>query len=318
MTRNHSGGRRLPLTRRALAVSLVLGALAITGAPYASKSLAAQPAARPHVNATINIGTKNFAEEFLISDMYSLLLQKAGFRTSIHKLGETPLLHQALRRGDIDMYPEYTGTGLLVVLKKPAIHNAFKAYAVVKNQYQKRFNLTWLVQSPFNDTNGIAVTGATASKYHLNTLSDLAKVAGQLSFAGLPDCKDRPDCLGGLHDRYGVNFKNVTYLDSQPLLYKGVSSGQFDVIEVFTTDGPIRSLHLKVLADNKGIFPADHIAPVVRTPLLNKYPQIRVVLNGLSRYLTTEAMIRLNGLVILQSKDPLKVARDFLRSKHLL
>ncbi|GAC1397111.1 MAG: hypothetical protein NVSMB52_10790 [Chloroflexota bacterium] len=306
--------------KRAAAASLMLGAAALASLPQASTSFAAHPGSHPAVRATINVGTKNFGEEYLISDMYKLLLQKAGFNVNIHDLATTAILQPALVRGSIDLYPEYTGTGFSVVLKHTRINtNAIQTYAIVKSQYQKKFHLTWLVQSPMNDTNDVAVTQSTATKYHLHTLSDLAKVSSQLSFAGLPECKDRPDCLGGLQNAYGIKFKNVTYLGSQPLMYKGLSSGQFDAIEVFTTDGPIRANHLVVLADNKhAVFPADHIAPVVRDTTLAKYPQIRTILNRLPRYLTTQAIIRLNVQVVLNSADPLVVARQFLRSKHLL
>lgn len=301
-------------TTRVIATSIALVALAAAAFPGVQSTHAARPA----VKATINIGTKNFAEEYILTDMYQLLLQRAGFAVKIHDLGTTPILQKALRRGDIDLYPEYTGTGLVVVLNKPAIANAGKAYNVVKAAYAKKFNLTWLQQSPFNDTNGVAVTQATAHKYGLHSLTDLAKVASKLSFAGYPECADRPDCLGGMKDKYGINFKQVIKLGTAPLIYKGLSTGQFDVAEVFTTDGPIRALHLVVLTDPKGIFPADHIAPVVRATILKKYPEIATTLNKLPRYLTTAAMIRLNGLVILQSKNPMAVARQFLKSKHLI
>lgn len=307
--------RRMGRGKRGLMAGAMLGAVALTSAPLASRSLAAQPSAR----ATINVGTKNFGEEYLVSDMYKLLLEKHGFNVGkTHDLATTPVLHKALLRGQIDMYPEYTGTGLTVVLKKPGTGNAIKAYDIVKTQYQKRFHLTWLLQAPMNDTNSVAVTQATAQKYHLNTLSDLAKVANKLSFAGLPDCKDRPDCLGGLQNTYGIHFKSITYVDSQPIMYKGLNSGTYDAIEVFTTDGPIKALKLKVLKDTKGIFPADHIAPVVRTSILNKYPRIKSILNPLARYLTTQALIKMNVQVVLNSKDPMAVARQFLKSKHLI
>lgn len=274
---------------------------------------------KPVAMGTLNIGTKDFAEEYLVSDMYQLLLQKQGFTVKMHVLGQTPLLQKALERGDIDLYPEYTGSGLELVLNKTTpVTDAAKAYTEVKQGYQQKFHLTWLLQSPMNDTNGVAVTQATASKYHLKSLSDLAKVSSQLNFAGLPDCKDRPDCLGGMKSVYGINFKNTTFLTSQPLIYKALTSGQSDAIEVFTTDGPIRADHLVVLSDDKGIFPADHIAPVVRDSTLAKHRQIATVLNGLAPHITTPAMIQLNEQVVLHNADPMKVARTFLKDQGLL
>ncbi|GAC1321805.1 MAG: hypothetical protein NVS2B16_01240 [Chloroflexota bacterium] len=307
--------RNVLFTRRGLVAAVMLGTLALSAAPSTGTTLAAGPAAK----GTINIGTKNFAEEYVISDMYRLLLQKAGFNVpKTHDLAQTPILQKALLQGSIDLYPEYTGTGLGVVLKQTrSVTNAAQAYAKVKKGY-KKFHLTWLAQTPMNDTNGVAVTQATASKYNLHTLSDLAKAAGKLTFAALPDCKDRPDCLGGLKSVYSVNFKSVQFIGSQPVMYKGVKSGLYDAIEVFTTDGPIKALKLVVLKDDRGIFPADHIAPVVRDSTLAKYPEVRTVLNKLAPYITTKAMIKLNVRAVLNSEDPMSVAQSFLQSKHLL
>jgi len=303
------------MTKRSLAAGLMLGALAATSAPASLSSMAARPATR----ATINVGTKNFAEEYVIADMYRLLLQKAGFNVPpYHDLAETPVLQSALLRGSIDLYPEYTGTGLEVVLKRTkSVTNAVQAYNMVKKGY-RHLHLTWLAQTPMNDTNGVGVSQSTASKYHLTTLSDLAKSASKLSFAADPACKDRPDCLGGMQSLYGIHFKSVAYVTSTPVRYKGLKDGTYDVIEVFTTDGPIKALNVKVLQDNKQIFPADHIAPVVRDSILRKYPKIRGVLNKLAPYLTTAAVIKLNVQVVLNSKDPLAVARGFLKQHHLM
>lgn len=268
---------------------------------------------------TIKIGMKNFAENEIIAAMYSLLLQKNGFTTSLHQLNETPALQSAITRGDIDLYPEYTGTGLIVLGMNAIVANSATAYSIVSKDYPKRFKLTWLQQSPMNDTNGVAVTQATAAKYHLTTLSDLAKAAPQLSFGEDPACKTRPDCLQGMESKYGIHFKSVADVGSPALRYKGLLAGTYDVIEVFTTDPPIEADHLVVLSDNKtAVFPADHIAPVIRDSTLKKYPEIRGILNALAPDITTPVMIRLNGDVYLHGKPYMAVARSFLKSKGLL
>ncbi len=308
--------KRFPPTSRRLLGGLVLSLAALTAAPLATTVQAAHPQAKP----TINIGENNFAESEIIGDMYSLLLQKHSFGAKLHVLGSEPALPTtALRRGDLDIFPEYTGTGLQVLGIKRIVTSPTTAYNTVKNQYAQRFHITWLQQSAFNDTNGVAVTQATSRKYGLHTLSDLAKVAKNLTFAALSGCKGRPDCLGGFQSAYGIQFKTINYLDSTPLRYSALKNGQADAIEVFTTDAPIQADHLVVLADNKhAVFPADHIAPLVRNVVLQKNPEIRTILDPLARYLTTGAMIKLNGQVILQSQDAMNVARTFLKSKHLL
>ncbi len=316
MTRNEISIKRFPPTSRRLIIGLALSVAALTGGPLAATSHAAHPQAKP----TINIGENNFSESEIIGDMYSLLLQKHGYGTKLHVLGSEPALPTtALRRGDLDIFPEYTGTGLQVLGIKRIVTSPTTAYNTAKNQYAQRFHITWLQQSAFNDTNGVAVTQATSKKYHLHTLSDLAKVSKNLTFAALSGCKGRPDCLGGFQSTYGIQFKTINYLDAAPLRYSALKNGQADAIEVFTTDGPIRANHLVVLADNKhAVFPADHIAPLVRDTVLHKNPEIRSILDPLARYLTTDAMAKLNGLVILQSQDAMNVARTFLKSKHLL
>lgn len=302
-----------PFRRYGFLACLWLVALALIALPFAHRVQAAHPA-----KPTINIGTKNFDEEYVISAMYGLLLQEAGFSTKIHDLGQTPILQTALLKGDIDMYPEYTGTGVQVVLKHTQpIANAKKAYNFVKKGYRK-FHLTWLDQSPMNDTNAVAVTKAFASKNHLKTLSDLAKIASNVKFAALSDCKDRPDCLGGLQNVYGMHFKDIVYVDSTTLTLQALQSGQVDAAEVFGTDGRIKKFNLVSLKDDKVIFPADHIAPVVRDSVLHKYSKIAPALNRLAPYLTNKAVIKMNVQYDIQHMKATDIARGFLKSKHLL
>jgi osmoprotectant transport system substrate-binding protein len=314
MTRTEMATRSL-FTRRGLIGGVLLAALSLSAALPAHSGLAARPAAK----GSISIGTKNFGEEYVISDMYRLLLEKHGYTVGkTHDLAQTSALQKALLRGDIDLYPEYTGTGLGEVLGRThAITNPTNAFNQVRSGYRK-FHLTWLAQSKMNDTNSVAVTSATAKKYGLHTLSDLAGKANQLSFAGLPDCKDRPDCLGGLKGVYHANFKKITFLTAQPVMYKELKAGNFDAIEVFTTDAPIKAFGLVVLKDNKHIFPADHIAPVIRDSVLKQHPDIAGILNPLARYITTDAMIKMNVQVVLNGKDPMAVATAFLKSKKLI
>lgn len=294
---------------------LMTGALGISALPVAPATHAARPALR----ARINLGTKNFPEEYIISNMYRLLLQKAGFNVAYHDLGGTPQLQAALLNGSIDLYPEYTGTGLQVLGIQRIMTNPWKTYRLVKRQYARRFNLRWLAQTPMNDTNGVGVTQATAAKYRLRTLSDLARVAGQFSFAGPPACQTRPDCYAGMRKFYGIRFKQFIGLDAAPLRYQGLKSGQYNSIEVFTTDGQIQADRVVVLRDNKqAVFPADRIAPVVRGSILRKYPRIARVLNRLAPYITTPVMSRLNARVVINRADALQVARSFLRSKGLI
>lgn len=304
--------------KRAILGAVMVGAMALVAVPI--RANAAQPASHARATGTINIGAKNFDEEYITADIYQLLLQKAGFTVKQHVLGSEPQPFQkALLNGSLDLYPEYTGTGLVGILGKTGIVNPHKAYQTVKRLYEKKFHLTWLQQTPMNDSNAVAVTKATANKYHLKTLSNLAKVSKNLSFAALPPCKGRPDCLGGMQKQYGINFKNVTYVDSTTLTLQALKSGQADAAEVFGTDGRISAYGLVSLVDNKGkVFPADHIAPVVRDSTLKKYPQIRGILNKVAPLLTTKVVIQLNLQYDLHHVDAMKLATGFLKSHHLI
>jgi len=306
--------------RHGVLAALLVGAISVASLPFVSSAVAAHPATHARVTATINIGEKNFDEEYIIGDMYALLLGKAGFATRIHVLGSNaPQFQKALLNGQLDLYPEYTGTGLTVILKRPGIANAARAYTVVKKQYKSKFNLVWLAQAPMNDTNAVAVTGATASKYGLKNLSSLARAASQLSFAALPECKGRPDCLGGLASKYGIHFKSVTSVASTSLTLQALRAGQVDAAEIFGTSPAIKAFGLKILPDNlQKVFPADHIAPVVRGSILTKYPKISTILNKVEPYLTTKAVIRLNAGFDLQHQDAMALASQFLKSKGLL
>jgi osmoprotectant transport system substrate-binding protein len=299
---------------------LLLAALSVASFPLARVTSAARPATHSAATVTLNIGEKNFDEEFIVGDIYALLLQKAGFKYKLHVLGSEPGPFQtAMLRGQLDLYPEYTGTGLVGVLGVPGIANQALAFKTVKRLYEKRYHFTWLQRAPMNDTNAVAVTSATASKYHLKTLSDLARVASQLSFIALPACQGRSDCLAGMQSAYGINFKNVTYVASTSLTTQALVGGQADAAELFSTSPVIKKDGLVVLADNKAkVFPADNLAPLIRDPVLRKYPKIAGILNKVEKYLTTQAVIGLNAKFDLLNQDALSIARKFLKSKHLL
>ncbi|HZS94601.1 MAG TPA: glycine betaine ABC transporter substrate-binding protein [Chloroflexota bacterium] len=318
--------KRTPYTRRRLLRAGAAAAIAVSIAAFGSSSLlgnngivnASNSGSRSHAAMTVGIADKQFTESYLVADMYQDLLSAHGIPVSRHSFGTSTLAQAAITKGTIDLYPEYTGTGLTDILKLPAISNAIKAYDKVKRLYQKKFKLTWLEQSPFNDTNGVGMKQATANKYHIKTMSDLAKAASNLTFVGLAECAGRPDCLAGMKKVYGINFKKFIPTSSTAVNYQYLLSGRADASEVFTTDSQIAKYHLFVPKDNKGIFPADHVAPVIRDDALRAYPKIRSILNRLAPLLTTKVMSGLNAQVDFGHKDHASVARSFLKAHGLL
>ncbi len=291
-----------------------------TTAPAATQPPAAATTA-PANGATIQVGSKDFTEEFIVAEMYAQLLENAGFKV-VRKLnlGGTPVAQAAIVKGDIDLYPEYTSTGLLTVLKQSALSDPQQIYAAVKSGYEQQFKLTWLTPSPFNDTQALAMTQAGSQKFGVTTYSDLAQKASQMVLGSPAEFLEREDGIKGLQKAYGgFVFKDSKQLGTGSLRYQALLDGQIDVVVAFGTDGQIKGDNLVLLKDDKVFYPIYNIAPVVRMDTLQKYPQIADVLNKLAPMLTDNIMSGLNWEVDgSDKKEPAAVAKEFLTQSGLL
>jgi len=261
----------------------------------------------------VAVGSKDFTEELILGEMYAQILEHNGFAIARKlDLGGTQIAMEALQRGDIDLYPEYTGTALITELKLTPNHDAAANAATVRREYASRYDLTWLDVAPFNDTQALATTQAIAAKYHMRTLSDLAKTAPQLRLGAIPEFTNRADGLPGLQKAYGgFRFASVKLFEIG-LKYKALETGQVDVVVAFGTDGQIEVDRLLVFDDDKHFWPTYQVAPVVRAATLAKYPAIATHLNKLAPLLTDDVMRGLNAQVDGAKKDPVDVARTFL------
>lgn len=262
---------------------------------------------------TIVVGSKDFTEQYILGEMYALLLENAGF-TVERKFGlaGTAVAHAALLDGEINLYPEYTGTGLLTVLKLPVNSDPAAVYRSVREGYQTQFNLAWLDPAPMNNTQALAMTQERAAELGIRTISDMAAHADELVMIGPPEFDQREDGLPGLQRVYG-DFTLKEYLPVEKgLRYQGLVSGQADVAVAFGTDGEISAYNLLVLEDDKGLFPPYQVAPVIQQSLLDAHPEIADLLNQLAPYLTNETMQRLNYEVSGSQREPADVAREFL------
>ena len=275
----------------------------------------------PASSGTIKIGSKDFTEEFIVAEMYAQLLEKAGFKVERKlNLGGTPIAQTAIVNGDIDLYPEYTSTGLLTILKQKAIQDPKQIFAAVKSGYEDQFKLTWLEPSPFNDTQALAMTQAVADQNGIKTYSDLSQKASTLVLGGPAEFMERQDGIKGLQQAYGgFQFKEIKQLGTGSLRYQALLDKQIDVVVAFGTDGAIQGNHLLLLKDDKTFYPIYNIAPVVRQDTLLKYPQISAVLNKLAPMLTDQVMSDLNWQVDgPDKKEPAAVAKAFLQKNGLL
>lgn len=269
--------------------------------------------------APVKIGTKNFPEQLILGEMYALLLEEEGIKVERRfNLAGTPVLHEGLKTGEIDLYPEYTGTGLLTVLKLPTETDRQKVYDTVAREYKSQFNLVWLDPAPMNNTQALAMTRDGSARFGVTSISQMAAKASELRMIGPPEFAEREDGLPGIKKAYG-DFNLRQYIPVDPgLKYKGLVDGQADVAVAFGTDGEISAFNLVVLQDDKNLFPPYPVAPVVRQQALDANPKIKDQLNKLAPKLTDDTMRRLNNEVSGNQKEPAAVAKDFLTQEGLI
>jgi osmoprotectant transport system substrate-binding protein len=266
----------------------------------------------------IAVGSKDFTEQLILGEMYAQILAKNGLSVARKlDLGGTQVAMEALLRGDIDLYPEYTGTALITQLKDTPSKDAGANYATVKKAYESLYRLTWLDAAPFNDSQALATTQAIRERYHLTTLSDLSKAAPNLRLGAIPEFTKREDALPGLQKAYGgFEFKDVKLFEIG-IKYKALELGRIDVVVAATTDAQIQTDNLYVFVDDKHFWPAYQVAPVVRDATLKAHPEIAAYLNKLAPLLDDATMRGLNAQVDGAQKDPADVASAFLAQHGL-
>jgi osmoprotectant transport system substrate-binding protein len=267
----------------------------------------------------IKVGSKDFTEQFIIGEMYALVLEKGGFEVERKlNLGGTPVAQAGLVSGEIDLYPEYTGTGLLTVLKENVLSDRQAVFDKVSEEYKKQFDLVWLDPSPMNNTQALAMTQEGSSKFGVKTISEMAAKASELTLIGPPEFESREDGLPGIKAKYGdFQLKAYKAVDSG-LRYKGLVDGEADVAVAFGTDGEISAFDLVVLQDDKNLFPPYQVAPVVRQETLDTHAGVADALNALAPKLTDEVMQRLNYEVSGKQREPAEVAKEFLTQEGLI
>ncbi|HEY7419533.1 MAG TPA: glycine betaine ABC transporter substrate-binding protein [Ktedonobacteraceae bacterium] len=273
---------------------------------------------------TLTIGSKLDNESQLIAKMYTLLLQKAGYKVNEKAaLGNSAIIFQAISSGAIDLYPEFTATGLNK-LNIPSTYDPQKDYQNVKNGFQSKYNLTWLDPSPLNDGYAICTSKSESQKLGITTISQLAP---QVSKLVLTSPSDGIAFIDGLQHTYGFStksFKQAKTVD-YALGFQAVSSDQSQMTVCYGTDATVPQQNFIFLKDDKNGFPAFNPAPVVRSSVLNKYSDIAPTLNKLAPYLTTDVSIQLQENVAQihnggasTAQAVTEVATNFLKSKGLL
>ncbi|MGN6096448.1 MAG: glycine betaine ABC transporter substrate-binding protein [Bosea sp. (in: a-proteobacteria)] len=288
---------------KALASAVVLTGLA-------SAALAQQP---------VKVGSKNFTEQYVLAEIYAAALENAGIKV-VRKinLGGTLIAHQALTTGEIDLYPEYTGTALISVVKGKVQSDPDAVYNQVKDFYETNFKVTWLKPDAINNGYALLVRPETAAAHNLKTLSDLGKVASTLVLGAGPEFSERADGLPGLKATYGAVFKEFKQFAKLGLRYDALAAKQIDVANGFATDWQIADGKLVALDDDKQLFPPYYVAPVIRQDTLAANPKIAATLDALSPLLDNDTMRKLNARVEKEREEPKDVAKAFLKEKGVI
>lgn len=267
----------------------------------------------------IVVGSKDFTENQILAEMMAQLIEKKNNLPVERKInmGGTLVCFEAIQKGQIDLYPEYTGTSLMEELKLPLDSDSERVYQTVSEQFKSKYHIKWLKPFGFNNTYALAVPAETAQKNNLETISDFIPFSKNATFGAEQEFFNRADGYDGMTKAYGLSFKNVVKMGIS-LKYQAVRQGKINVTDAFTTDGQLKALNLKVLTDDKHYFPPYHGAPIVREETLKKHPEIEETLNALGGAIDDATMQDLNYRADSKGQSIEKVASDFLKEKGLI
>ena len=279
-------------------------------------ALAGCRSARAH---TLIVGSKNFTEQIVLGE---LLAQQIEAHTALRAdrrfdLGGTLICHQALLAGQMDLYPEYTGTALTVILKEPPASDPAAVYQTVRDAYKSRFGLEVGPPLGFNNTFAIVVRGDDAARLHLRAISDLIPIAPKWRAGFGYEFMERPDGYPGLVKAYGLSFGSQPRIMDLGLLYRALQEKQVDVVAGNSTDGLIAALGLVVLEDDRHYFPPYQAVSVVRGVALEQHAGLREVLDALGGRISEDDMRRMNYALDGEHQDVTSVVRDFRAAHHL-
>ncbi|MBU3090496.1 glycine/betaine ABC transporter substrate-binding protein [Clostridium sp. CF011] len=264
---------------------------------------------------TIKVGSKDFTESLILSELYAVALEKEGYKVYRKFNLGSAVVHTSLVNGDIDVYPEYTGTGLLSVLKQQPKFDSKEVYNEVSTKYKEKFKLIWLDPSSANDGQGLVISKRASDKYNIHTITDLQKRAGSIRFASQGQFDERLDGLQALTMAYGdFKFKDEKIYDNG-IKYDVLHNDKADVAVAYTTEGQLSKTEFAILEDDKNAWPPYNIAPVIKQDLLEKNPQIKDILNKVTSKIDNVSIIKLNSEVDIDKKEYSEVAKNFFEKE---
>jgi glycine betaine/choline ABC-type transport system substrate-binding protein len=273
-----------------------------------------------HTDRAIRIGSKNFTEQIVLGEIVAQHLEHRLRRRVDRRfnLGGTLLAHQALINGEIDLYPEYTGTALAAILKDSAgAVDRAPVLERVRSEYRRRFQIEWLAPLGIDNGFAIVVRAPEARRRHLETLSDAAGVSEGWKLGAGYEFEQRADGLAALKNTYHLRFPAPPVSMDLGLLYHALEQGQVDMIAANATDGLLSKLDLKMLTDDRHAFPPYQVCIAVRRDSLDRIPGLETALQELSDKFTNRIMQQLNYKVDAGHRPVAEVAIDFLKQSGM-
>jgi osmoprotectant transport system permease protein len=269
-----------------------------------------------NIDGVVRIASKNFTEQHILGELMAQVIEKKTDLRVERKfnLGGTLICHEALKRGEVDLYAEYTGTGLVAILDQEVISGADDAYSLTAKLYREKFNLIWLKPFGFNNTYTLTVRKEDAIKNNWKSITDLSSSTQSLVAGFTPEFQERPDGYRKLKKAYGIQFRKVKDLDPS-LTYLAISNNEVDVIDGFSTDGRIPAYQLVSLKDDKRFFPPYYAAPVIRYSTIKKFPDLKKALSFLANAIDDATMTRLNFEVDEKKREVKEVVAEYLDSQ---
>ena len=274
---------------------------------------------------SITVSSKAFTEQILLGEMYAQAFEEADYNVERKlDLGSEQVMDKSLQDGTIDVYPEYTGTAYVAILKKPPDSypkTEEETYKQVAEFYKNRKDtpMQMLKPAPFNNNYGIVMLSKTADEMGIENLDDLAAESDQLVFSSYSEFQNRSDGYDNMKENYPqLDFEDIKIVNDLGIRYKALADDEADVGIGFTTDGQLASPELKVIEDPKLIWPWYYPAPVITQEFLDKNPDAEKILNEVSASLDADKMRELNGAVDLEQEDPEDVAQGHLEDAGII
>ena len=263
----------------------------------------------------IRVGSKDFTENEIVAELYALALENAGYNVERIMDISSSVIHTSIVNDEIDLYPEYTGTGLISILKMEPLTDEQEVFDTVKNAYASQYDLVWLDYAPANDGQGLFISKKASDEYGITTISELQEHAEKLRFALQGEFDEREDGLPGLEKVYGPFDWASSRVYDNGLKYQVVESDEADVSPAYTTEGRLSETDKFVLLeDDRHVWPPYNLAPVVRSEVLEANPEIEEILKTVNEALDTSTITALNAKVDVDKEEYEDVAEEYWES----